>query len=196
MAIKISDETLWKRLREGDELAFSTLFERYFRSLVNYGNSLMAYSDKVQDCVQDVFVDIWIYRNSLQESVVVKAYLIASLRRRAFRMVERDHIFNKATSDEKLDFLIDFSIEDQLIHEEFTAIKVKRLNELLNQLPSRQKEAIYLRYHQGLNIEQIAETMDINYQSANNLIYRGLQQIRSAWPEDFALVLLMISEYL
>jgi DNA-directed RNA polymerase specialized sigma24 family protein len=57
----------------GDELAFSTLFERYYGSLIRYGNSLMAYPERVQDCVQDVFANVWLYRNSLSESVVVKA---------------------------------------------------------------------------------------------------------------------------
>ena len=195
MALDISDETLWKSLREGNEWAFSNLFERYFRSMVNYGNSLMSHSDKVQDCVQDVFVDLWLYRHSLQDKVVVKAYLLSSVRKRIARLYERDHIFRQTTSVDGLDFLMDFSIEEKLIHDEITASKVTYLNKLINALPARQKEALYLRYHQGLTIEQISETFDINYQSANNLVFRALQHLRDAWSGDLTLVFILLSRF-
>lgn len=196
MTADISDETLWKGLKEGSEWAFSNLFERYFRSMINYGNSLMSHSDKVQDCVQDVFVDIWLYRHSLQDNVVVKAYLLSSLRKRIARLYERDHIFRQSASIEELEFLLDFSIEEKLIHDEITASKVSHLNKLLNELPSRQKEALYLRYHQGLSVEQIAEALVINYQSANNLIYRALQHLRDAWSGDLTLLFLIFSKFI
>lgn len=196
MALDISDETLWKSLKEGNEWAFSSLFERYFCSMVNYGSSLMSHSNQVQDCVQDVFVDIWLYRQSLQDKVVVKAYLFSSVRKRIARLYEREHIFRQTSSVDGLDFLLEFSIEEQLIHDEITASKVNHLNKLLNMLPARQKEALYLRYHQGLTVEQIAEALDINYQSANNLIYRGLQHLRTAWTGDLTLIFLVLSRYI
>ena len=70
--------------------------------------------------------------------------------------------------------MFDFSVEHQLITDETIADKVLNLNKLLNDLPARQKEALYLRYHQGLSVEQIADMLDVNYQSANNLLYRAL----------------------
>ncbi|WP_428666987.1 RNA polymerase sigma factor [Runella sp.] len=190
----VSDELLWKNLREGHELSFSELFERYYRLLVNYGNSLMSHSERVQDCVQDVFVDIWLYRHSLQETVVVKAYLLSSVRKRIARLHERDAVFRKTTSLEHVEFSMDFSIEDQLIADEETAIKVNQLNHLINSLPPRQKEALYLRYHHGLSIEQIAEMLNINYQSVTNLLHRAIVHLRKEWKGDLALFFLLFSE--
>ncbi len=158
----------------GDERAFSTLFKKYYGNLVQYGNSLSSYSEKVQDCVQDVFTDIWVYRQSLNETVVVKAYLLSCVRKRIARLQERDHIFRQTTSMDSVKFLFDYSVEHQLILDEALASKVAFLNKLLNDLPERQKEALYLRYHQGLSVEQVAEILNVNYQSANNLLHRAL----------------------
>lgn len=186
------DITLWNNLKEGDEKSFSMLFERYYADLVNYGNSLSPYQEKVQDCVQDVFTDIWIYRASLQGSVVVKAYLLSSVRKRIARLFERDHIFRKTTSTDAIAFLLEFSVEHELIDDDYaTKEKVLYLNKLLNELPSRQKEALYLRYHQGLTIEQIAEMLDVNYQSASNLLHRGLLSLRKEWKGAFSLFCLL-----
>jgi RNA polymerase sigma factor (sigma-70 family) len=187
------DSSLWTNLKAGDEKSFSILFEKYYADLIRYGNSFSPFTEKVQDCVQDVFADVWIYRQSLNDSVVVKAYLLSSVRKRIARLQERDHIFKKATSTDSLHFLFDFSIEHQLISDEETVTKVAHLNSFLNNLPERQKEALYLRYHQGLTVEQIAEMLQINYQSANNLLHRALLQLRKEWKGNLSLLVLLSS---
>ncbi|HEX9152505.1 MAG TPA: sigma-70 family RNA polymerase sigma factor, partial [Flavobacterium sp.] len=176
-----NDSTLWSNLKVGDEKAFSVLFKRYYGNLVQYGNSLSPFNEKVQDCVQDVFTDIWVYRQSLNDSIIVKAYLLSCVRKRIARLHERDHIFRQTTSTDSIKFLFEFSIEHQLILDEATTSKVTQLNKLLNDLPARQKEALYLRYHQGLTVEQIADILHVNYQSANNLLHRALLNLRKEW---------------
>jgi DNA-directed RNA polymerase specialized sigma24 family protein len=63
---------------------------------------------------------------------------------------------------DSVNFIFDFSIEHQLISDEETTVNVVRLNTLLNNLPARQKEALYLRFHQGLSVEQIADILRVN----------------------------------
>lgn len=189
----LDDSILWNNLKAGDEKAFSLLFEKHYTHLVNYGNSLSRFTEKVQDCVQDVFTDIWIYRESLNDSVVVKAYLLSSVRKRIARLHERDHIFRKTTTTDSIEFLFDFSVEHQLIADEETLGKVSRLNKLLNDLPARQKEALHLRYNQGLSVEQIADMLNVNYQSANNLLHRALLNLRKEWKGNLSLLLLLSS---
>lgn len=188
-----SDITLWNQLRSGDEEAFSSLFERYYSTLVNYGKTLMTGEDLVKDCVQDVFVDIWTYRYKLNEVIVVKAYLLSSVRKRIARLHHREHIFSNIKQIDSLEFLFDFSIEDRLIADETTAKKVEQLNKSINQLSDRQKEAIYLRYHQGLSVEQVAEVLNLNYQSTKNLLHRAILQLRKDFPISVLFLLLNFS---
>ena len=188
-----SDITLWNQLRSGDEEAFSSLFERYYSTLVNYGKTLMTGEDRVKDCVQDVFVDIWSYRHKLNEAIVVKAYLLSSVRKRIARLHHREHIFSNIKNVDSLEFLFDFSIEDRLIADETTAKKVEQLNKSINQLSDRQKEAIYLRYHQGITVEQVAEVLNLNYQSTKNLLHRAILQLRKDFPITVLFLLLNIS---
>ena len=191
----IDDSTLWNHLKSGDEKAFSSLFEKYYGFMVQYGNSFSPFTEKVQDCVQELFTDIWIYRQSLNESVVVKAYLLSCVRKRIARLQERDRIFHQIDSIDSIKFLFDFSIEHHLIADEATAVKVLQLNTLLNNLPARQKEALYLRYHQGLMVEQIADIFQVNYQSANNLLHRAILNLRKEWKKNLPLLLLLSSNF-
>jgi len=190
---KSKDEILWKQLRAGDEEAFSLLFEKYYSTLINYGKTLMNESDTVKDCVQDVFVDIWTYRHKLGEAILVKAYLLSSVRKRIARLHEREHIFLRTKEVDTLEFLFDFSIEDHLIANEGMAAKVEQLNVLINKLPSRQKEALYLRYHQGLSVEQVSEVLNMNYQSTKNLLHRAILQLRKDFPVSVLSLFLGVS---
>jgi RNA polymerase sigma factor (sigma-70 family) len=190
----IPDETLWQRLRMDDNSAFSALFERYHPLLIRYGHSLTNNPERIADCVQDVFVDVWLYRHSLSETALVKAYLLASVRKRIARLYERDTIFRHTTSLETVEFSLDFSIEEQLIADEETATKVTRLNQLVNALPARQKEALYLRFHQGLSIEHIATVLGINHQSVSNLLQRAMLHLRKEWKSDWLLILWAFAE--
>ncbi|SHF75429.1 RNA polymerase sigma factor, sigma-70 family [Flavobacterium segetis] len=183
------DLALWQDLRDGNEKSFSIIFEKYYPHLIRYGNSFSPFTEKVQDCVQDVFADLWLYRSSLNETVFVKAYLLSSVRKRMTRLQERDYIFNKSTSLKSIDFLTDFSIEHDLIADETTAYNVANMNNLINSLPARQKEALFLRYHHGLGIDEIADTLQVNYQSANNLLYRAVLNLRKGWKEKLLLIL-------
>ncbi|MFB9292708.1 RNA polymerase sigma factor [Persicitalea jodogahamensis] len=191
-----TDEQLWQDLISGDESAFSTLFERHHSLLVGYGISLISHRETVQDCVQDVFVDVWLYRQSLNPSVSAKAYLISSVRKRIARRHERDKIFRKTTQlddslEKIIEFSLDFTVEDRLIANEETLHKVRQLNQMLNALNARQREALYLRYHQGLSVDEIADILDINKQSVSNLLHRALRQLRRDWTGSTPLFLLV-----
>ena len=188
----LDDSILWSNLKKGDEKSFSILFKKHYSQLVRYGNSFLPFPEKVQDCVQDVFTDIWIYRHKLSDAVVVKAYLLSCVRKRISRSQERDRVFRLSTTVDSIKFLFDFSIEHHLIADEITADKVTRLNQLINDLPSRQKEALYLRYNQELTVDQIANMLDINYQSANNLLHRALLCLRKDWKGSISLILLLL----
>ncbi|PWJ55045.1 RNA polymerase sigma factor (sigma-70 family) [Dyadobacter jejuensis] len=187
-----SDEVLWCRLIEGEEASFTKLFERFYPNLLRYGKSFLSDTDKIHDCIQDVFVDIWYYRASLCRTVSVKAYLLSCLRKRIGRSKKVDLFFRQTTSLEEVTFSIDFTVEDHLIANEEVAYKVNCLNKHINALSPRQKEALYLRYHQELKTEQIAEILNINYQSANNLLHRALIQLRRDLKDNPSLFMLLV----
>lgn len=53
----------------------------------------------------------------------------------------------------------------------------------------RQKMVIQYRFIEGLKYEEIAQLMDMNYQSVHNLLQRALNKIREEWQDDKSLLL-------
>lgn len=69
------------------------------------------------------------------------------------------------------------SVEDRIIESEFSLEIKGKLKEAFGVLSDRQREAIYLRYQEGLDYESICGHMDINYQSVRNLISTGIKKL-------------------
>lgn len=184
--IKRSDEELWQLTRENQESAFSQLMERYLSSLLHYGGKFSMDASLVQDCVQDVLADLWLRRTGESPILSVKAYLFTAVRNRVCNQARRAmRVGTLDDDDETTLFEAAFSVEETLIASESERERLDKLNSLINQLPPRQKEIIYLRYHQGLSKDQIAQVLNINYQSVSNLLHRTLTTLRNQFPVYF-----------
>ena len=61
--------------------------------------------------------------------------------------------------DEEIMFDITYSIEHDIINAEIANLKLQSLHKSLKELTPRQKEAIYLRFTEELEYEEIAEIM-------------------------------------
>src|SRR5690606_14004714 len=73
---------LWKAFRGGDEVAFSEIARKYYRSLFGYGIKFSSDREFVKDCIQDLFMELWSKRESIGDTDFVKFYLFKSLRRK------------------------------------------------------------------------------------------------------------------
>ncbi|GAB4012558.1 sigma-70 family RNA polymerase sigma factor [Spirosoma migulaei] len=187
----VDDTVLWQRFRTGDTIAFDQLVQRYYQTLFRYGIRLDADDEYVKDCIQDVFVELWQRRNTVNETEFVKFYLLKSLRRRIFRGRAKWGS-NWEALEENYFFEVEFSIEAQLITQEVSRDQVQQLEALLNKLSRRQKEVIFLKFYQNLTHEQIGEVMSLNRQSVYNILHEALQKLRTTWQGDMAFFLALL----
>ncbi|MDR6803666.1 RNA polymerase sigma-70 factor (ECF subfamily) [Dyadobacter sp. BE34] len=176
------DHDLWQRIRVGDEQAFTTIFEKYHRTLYNYGSKLSTNSSLVEDAVQDVFIDIWRLRHNLTENVTsVKFYLYRALRRRIHVALDKFPSMEEISELDDEDTPANHTHSEAiLIEAESSSARAQRIQELLAQLPERQLEALTLRYFDDFSIDEIAEIMSVNEKSVRNFIYKALTSLRQS----------------
>ncbi|ANQ52029.1 sigma-70 family RNA polymerase sigma factor [Flammeovirga sp. MY04] len=179
MKTNMIDLHIWSRVREGDYEAFEQLYDLFFDSLYAYGIKLCKNSDQVEDAIHDMFLDIWKYHDKLSETTSVKFYLFRSLRRKIHKNIKSDEkvsIFNK-------DVTHVYEVEDQsfdtlIIQSEEKAEKSVLLKKNLASLSKRQYEAVMLKFYSNFSYKEIGSMMDMNEQSARNLIGRGLEKLK------------------
>jgi len=168
----------WDDLRNGDPAALSWLYKRYFKVLYNYGKKFNAEDQALEDAIHDLFVDLWRFRENLSATTSVRFYLYRSLRRRIVRNDNgRDLFVSDGEISESLLRSVP-SFEYETIEKEGTDRRVNHLKKLLNDLSPRQYEAMILRFYDEMSFEEIGGILNVNEQSARNLVQRGVTQLR------------------
>jgi RNA polymerase sigma-70 factor (ECF subfamily) len=171
-----TDIALWSAFKEGDRDAFAALFRRYHPLLVQYGSKICNDLSVLEDCIQDLFIEIWQSRSSTEVNSV-KAYLLKSLKNKLYKLFRRQQPL--ASSDTAFDAMaFEISHESFLIGREDERLKTHEVLNAVNQLPARQKEIVYLRIYKKLSYEEISEVMNINYQVARNLFSQSVKSLR------------------
>lgn len=174
---------LWQQFRQGSQNAFEQLCHYFYRDLHFYGSRFTRDTDLLKDCLQDLFVDLWVYRHKIVETDYVRPYLYKSLHRKIHR--ETSRLANQI-SDATLPFnelnSSDITAENALIQTELSEYQSARLHILLDRLSDRQREAIHLKFYAELSNEEIADILNVNRQSVANLLHRGLTRLREDWP--------------
>nr|WP_299417854.1 sigma-70 family RNA polymerase sigma factor [uncultured Emticicia sp.] len=178
-----NDSQLWQQLKNGSEIALGKLIKKYFNLLQNYGYKFFRNEDFVKDCVQEVFVEIWSRRQNISQPDSVRAYLLSSVRKKILRESVRQKINgeNEIINIENDLKFAEFSPELVIIEQENTQETIQKVAILLNSLPKRQREVIYLRFYQNLERDEIAQIMSVNCQSVSNLLQAAFKTIRENW---------------
>lgn len=175
---------IWTGFIAGDDSCYKEIYTRYVDILFNYGIQFSSNEDFVKDAVHDVFVYLYSKRSKLKTDVQLKFYLFTCLKNHLFNLMKRGGRFEPLDLDEKHTkcyYIADEETDKQIISDEESLQTV----ELLNVLSDRQREVIYYRYIQEMEMDEICQLMSMNYQSAQNLIQRALKKLRESHSVHF-----------
>src|SRR5699024_5273121 len=75
-----SDQELLQLTQQKNEQAFAILYERYYFPLYKKAFLRIPYQSRVEEIVQDVFVNLWQKAETLDMEGNIRAYLYATLR--------------------------------------------------------------------------------------------------------------------
>lgn len=175
---KWKDTELFLAIKNGDKQALSVLFLRHYDFLKHYGLRISPSPEIVEECIQELFLYIFEAYGRLGEIKQVKVYLFRSLRRRIIEKLSKERRYKGTIRELPVLTSIQFSAEDIHFQEEGQKHIQLALSQALNELPWRQREAVYLRYYNGLRTKEIAEIMEVKNQTVLNTLYQALKKIR------------------
>jgi RNA polymerase sigma factor (sigma-70 family) len=168
---------IWNNFRNGDDASFTVLYEIYSDYLYRYGLKLMPDEEELKDCIQDLFVALYENRKNLPSTENVLFFILKMLRNRIIDIYRKKRQLVYVPHEE-LQFSVNYCFDPENDESDKDNEVFEKLEKTLNTLNPRQKEAVYLRYKMELSYEEIARMLEINYQSARNLIHRAVSKIR------------------
>jgi len=178
----LDDKTLWNKFLSGDDKAYTFFYKKYIGEVFSYGMLFTSDPELVKDCIQDLFVKIYSNRSNLEKTDNIKLYLFIALKNTLFNLFQKNKAHFHIDTIEPV-FSTEYSIEDKWIEDEIEQERKEKMNFILESLTPRQKEVIYYRYVEGLELGDICNIMDMNYQSVQNLIQRSIKKVRSSFNQ-------------
>jgi len=174
----MSDILLWKQLKAGDKSALERIYSTYISSLLKYGRKFSRNDQVIEDCIQDLFIELWKNREGLGMTDSIQRYLLVALRRKVIRQLNRSKKWVSDNEPTELDFEVEVAVDQKLIALELSDERAAQVKAAMENLSKRQKEVIYLKYVSGLDYEDIGEIMELNYQSVRNLVSKALKKLK------------------
>jgi len=171
-----NDSYLWDGLKKGDQIAFSSIYSKYFPILFSYGYQLQSDEEVVKDSIQNLFISIWKFRQKLSDTDSIKFYLFRCLRREILKELNRI----KKSARLEIDSEEDSPEEKWIWTESFTRNK-ETLDVALKSLSPRQSEVIHLRYFQEMDVDKISLLMGITAHAVYKLIYRAIATLQKSF---------------
>lgn len=177
---KISDKLIWEAFKKGEESAFINIYKTYSNVLYNYGCQFSDDKEMVRDCLQDFFVYLRKNRMGFGETNSIKMYLFKAFKRRVVNYLKKySSDFRSNELFAFTQFTVELSSESIYINKQVKAEQLEKLNKALKALDSKEREAIYYFYYEGLSYEQIADILNFSHvSSARRIMYRGLKHLR------------------
>ncbi|RYY70607.1 MAG: sigma-70 family RNA polymerase sigma factor [Chitinophagaceae bacterium] len=192
--VSYSPDDYWKALKGGDGKALEQLYRQHADALYNYGSRFTSDKEQVLECIQSLFVTIWTRRSNLGSPANVRNYLFKALRVALFKNNKLQLLRDRLDQDGKYNFLATISIEEEMILEEDRVALQQRLQLGLDQLSSRQREAVFLRFYEGMEYAEIAQVMDITTKGTYKLMARAIEVLRTKLDKaDFSTLFVLFS---
>ena len=180
--LKAKNLLLWGELKKGNLDALGKIYDQFVDDLFSYGMQIVSDKDIVMDCIHDLFLDLYKYKAKLASPNNIKHYLLISLKRKIIKKAaERRTLLSIDTSFQEMEKeYYSKSFEEETIDAEFIDERNLKLVTSLKLLSKKQKLALFLRFNEDREYEEIARIMKVSVQTSRTTIYRAIKVLRSA----------------
>lgn len=164
-----------QRLREGDKLALTELYNTYWQLLFISAYNIIKDKELCEDVIQDIFMNIWHNREKLEINISLKGYLYACARYQVFNQLRKNKDKIYIEFFDELDKRFQYATpETEMMHEEL----VQQINSIIETLPEKCQMVYKLSREEQLSHKEIAERLSISTKTVENHITKALQIIR------------------
>jgi RNA polymerase sigma-70 factor (ECF subfamily) len=179
----VNDRELLERLRQGDTAAFDTIFRTWYAPLVGTAERMLRDRAVAEELVQDVMLELWRRRETLDADGTAQAYLFQATRNRVLNYLRHLKIEQRSEPEIRGDAPSSPPADAQVVHEELDVA----LQRAVQALPDRCREVFELSRVHGLKYAEIASKLGISVKTVEAQMGKALRLLRerlAPWLPD------------
>jgi len=181
-----SDVQLMLGVKQGDEVSFELLLQRYRRPLCHFLNRMVRDAAQAEDLAQEVFLRVYRARREYEPSAKFTTWLfriatnlaLNSLRDGRHRQAEIS-LDAPAEGEDGSAMKLDVAdkapvVEQQLVERDRVAV----IHRAILRLPEKQRAAVLLHKYQELDYDEIARILGCSVSALKSLLFRAYEALR------------------
>lgn len=162
-------------LKNGNHDAFERVFLFYFNKVKYFVNGFIKSEADAEELAQDVFVRVWINRESIDPERNFNTYIYMSARNATMNFLRHKYVRDSFAADQ-MKAGEDFASSEHLV-------VVKEIDLLVDmaliKMPAQRKTVYEMNRREGLSNEEIAEKLNISKKTVENHMSLALKEIRN-----------------
>ena len=169
----MDDNLLLQQINDGNETAFDLLYEKYWAVAYAAAYKRLKDQDQAKDIVQEIFIHIWVKKETLSINNF-PAYLNIAVRNRVFKVLAKqthNHPFFETLDNLPATYL---QADYNLIWKEF----FQSYEALLNSLPQQRKTIFRMRFQEDVPTNDIANKLGISKKTVQNQLSLAFDQLK------------------
>lgn len=174
--------------RSLDKQLFEQLFRDYFTRLCNFAQNYISDLDTTREIVQEVYINLWQKKESIDTDKSIKSYLYASVKNRCLNYIRDNKKFRSYVLDVELaDFEVTFESDA------FTESELQtKINNALGKLPEKCRKVFLLSRFEELKYKEIADELNISVKTVEAQMSKALKILREELKDYMIIILLMM----
>lgn len=184
--------SILSKIAENDEMAFRKLFEIYSDNVFGFVFKLTHSKTLSEEAVQDVFMKIWINRETLNSIQFFPAYLLTIAKNHALNTLRRLALEEKAKHLLEKEMPYEHETGEQFVYHEHMAV----LQQAVAKLPPQQQLVYKLCHREGLKYDEVAQQLNISRLTVKTHMQKALRAIKTHLQDAFCVLFFLFGEYL
>lgn len=182
-----TDPELMDLVKNGDDLAFEVLYDRYSRAVMGFVYKIMQSDELAAEIVQETFIRIWDRCDKYETGKgKFSSWMFGIARNLAIDKYRKLKIRPEAAQNESEVLQMELTPSDNPAMDDRVEGNIQRekVQTILQELPDDQREIIELAYFKGLTRREIAKDTGIALGTVNSRARRALIRLGSLLEND------------
>ncbi|WP_080903992.1 RNA polymerase sigma-70 factor [Parabacteroides sp. Marseille-P3160] len=167
------DIKILNALQNGNHKAFESVFIAYYNKIRIFIFGYIKSEVDAEELTEEIFVNLWINRESIDLSKSFNSYLHTIARNAAINFLKHKYIHSEYITDVSISGYTSTSEED-LIAKELGLL----IDDVVNKMPPQRKQIYILSRNKGLNNTEIADQLNTTKHNVESQLSFALKEIR------------------
>lgn len=169
----------YRRFLQGDSAALENTVRFYSDALVRFALHYVQDPSTAEDIMENAFVALVVKRKKFDEEEQLRAYLYKTVRNECLSHLRgKKHL---ASLDENADKLLGYGVENEVLRRERQEV----VRKALEKLPKQYEEVLILSYYNGLNVQELCDSLGKSEKQIYNLIGRARASLKKQLESYF-----------